>query len=196
MIGTLILAALIVIVLFGAKRLPELMGALWKSGQTMKRPKRTFTPGMKGRLVEFSRRLEAAIRKEECLLKDQGFTPRKSTTLSFARWRKSSITPSGGISSRNLGPDVIPKRVAMQISGHKTRRYNIVREGNTPFHPIAAVPERIGERLDCPRGATALLCAPNTEPETSVRFAEMGLSDTKADILDSPRKSDLTPHSF
>ena len=77
MIGTLILAALvvIVIVLFGAKRLPELMGALWKSGQTMKRPKRTFTPGMKGRLVEFSRRLEAAIRKEECLLKDQGFTP-------------------------------------------------------------------------------------------------------------------------
>ena len=29
-----------------------------------------------------------------------------------------------------------------------------------------------------------MLCAPNTEPETSVRFAEMGLSDTKADILD------------
>ena len=74
MIGTLILAALIVILLFGAKRLPEIMGALGKSGQTMKRPKQTFTPGMKGRLVECNRRLEAAIRKEECLLKDQGFT--------------------------------------------------------------------------------------------------------------------------
>jgi len=77
MIGTLILAALIVIVLFGAKRLLELMGAVGKSGQTRKRPKRTFTPGMKGRLVESGRRLEAAIRKEECLLQDQGFRPKE-----------------------------------------------------------------------------------------------------------------------
>jgi len=38
--------------------------------------------------------------------------------------------------------------------------------------------------LDCPCGAPALLCAPNTEPETSVHLAEMGLSDTKADVLD------------
>lgn len=30
----------------------------------------------------------------------------------------------------------------------------------------------------------ARLCAPTTEAETSVRLAEMGLSDTKADILD------------
>lgn len=32
--------------------------------------------------------------------------------------------------------------------------------------------------------APGLLCAPNTEPDTSVRLAEVGLSDTKADILD------------
>ena len=51
-------------------------------------------------------------------------------------------------------------------------------------HPIPAVPEPIGQRLDCLCGATALLCAPSTEPETSVHFAEMGLSDTRADILD------------
>ena len=50
--------------------------------------------------------------------------------------------------------------------------------------PISAIPAPIGQGLDCPCGATALLCAPNTEPETSVRLAEMGLSDTKADILD------------
>ena len=49
-------------------------------------------------------------------------------------------------------------------------------------HPVPALP--VGQHLDCPCGATALLCAPNTEPETSVRLAEMGLSDTKADILD------------
>ena len=48
--------------------------------------------------------------------------------------------------------------------------------------PVRGIP--IGEQLDCPCGAVALLCAPNTEPETSVRLAEMGLSDTKADILD------------
>ena len=64
MIGTLILAALIVIVLFGAKRLPELMGALGKSGQTMRRPKRTFTPGMKGRLVGWPTLLSREGRKQ------------------------------------------------------------------------------------------------------------------------------------
>ncbi len=36
-------------------------------------------------------------------------------------------------------------------------------------HPTAAGPERTGERLDCPCGATTLLRAPNAEPETSVR---------------------------
>ncbi len=51
-------------------------------------------------------------------------------------------------------------------------------------HPIPAIPEPVGCRIRCPCGATALLCAPNTEPETSVHLAEMGLSDTKADILD------------
>lgn len=47
-----------------------------------------------------------------------------------------------------------------------------------------AAPEAIDQQLDCPCGAMALLCTPKTEPETSVRFAEMGLSDTKAEILD------------
>ena len=51
-------------------------------------------------------------------------------------------------------------------------------------HPIPAASAPVGQLLDCPCGATALLCAPNTEPETSVRLAEMGLSDTKADIVD------------
>lgn len=51
-------------------------------------------------------------------------------------------------------------------------------------HPITALPDPVGRHLDCPCGATALLCAPNTEPETSVWLAEIGLSDTKADILD------------
>ena len=51
-------------------------------------------------------------------------------------------------------------------------------------HPVPPAPEPVGQKLDCPCGATALLCAPNTEPETSVRLAEMGLSDTKADVLD------------
>ena len=50
-------------------------------------------------------------------------------------------------------------------------------------HPVPA-PDPVGRHLDCPCGATALLCAPNTEPEISVRFAEMGFSDTKADLLD------------
>ena len=49
-------------------------------------------------------------------------------------------------------------------------------------HPLQGIP--IGERLDCLCGATAILCAPNTEPETSVRLSEMGLSDTKADVID------------
>lgn len=50
-------------------------------------------------------------------------------------------------------------------------------------HPVRGIP--IGEQLDCSCGATGLLCAPSTEPETPVRLAEMGLSDTKADILDA-----------
>ena len=49
-------------------------------------------------------------------------------------------------------------------------------------HPVKEIP--IGEQLDCPCGALAVFCAPNTEPETSVRLAEIGLSDTKADIRD------------
>ena len=49
-------------------------------------------------------------------------------------------------------------------------------------HPVQTAP---GHRLECPCGAIAILCVPNTEPETSVRLARMGLSDTKADILDA-----------
>lgn len=41
-----------------------------------------------------------------------------------------------------------------------------------------------GHQFTCLCGATAILCAPNTEPEASVRLAKMGLSDTKGDILD------------
>ncbi len=48
-------------------------------------------------------------------------------------------------------------------------------------HPIQAGP---GHQLVCHCGATGLLCAPNTEPATSVFLAEIGLSDTKADVLD------------
>lgn len=51
-------------------------------------------------------------------------------------------------------------------------------------HPIPVIPEPTGQHLDCQCGATARLCAPSTEPETSVRLAVTGLSDTKADILD------------
>jgi hypothetical protein len=51
-------------------------------------------------------------------------------------------------------------------------------------HPVPAAPGAMDQRLHCPCGATGLLCAPNTEPETSVRLAEIGLSDTKADIID------------
>lgn len=65
-------------------------------------------------------------------------------------------------------------------------RYSKNMTARCPFceavHPVRGIP--IGEQLDCPCGATAVLCAPDTEPEISVRFAEMGLSDTKADILD------------
>ena len=50
-------------------------------------------------------------------------------------------------------------------------------------HPVQA--GLVGGHLDCSCGATGLLCAPNTEPETSVHLAEMGLSDTKADIIDN-----------
>lgn len=42
-------------------------------------------------------------------------------------------------------------------------------------HPIKAGP---GGQFTCPCGATALLCAPNTDPATSVFLAELGLSDT------------------
>ncbi len=48
-------------------------------------------------------------------------------------------------------------------------------------HPIQAGP---GGQFTCPCGATALLCVPNTEPATSVFLAELGLSDTKADVID------------
>lgn len=51
-------------------------------------------------------------------------------------------------------------------------------------HPVGTSPEAIGRTFDCPCGAVAVLCGPNTEPETSVRLAERGLSDTKADVLD------------
>ena len=50
-------------------------------------------------------------------------------------------------------------------------------------HPIPG-PESVGRTFDCACGAVALLCAPSTEPETSVHLAEMGLSDTKADTVD------------
>ena len=49
-------------------------------------------------------------------------------------------------------------------------------------HPVRGVP--LGEQFHCPCGAIAVLCTPNTEPDTSVHLAEMGLSDTKADVLD------------
>jgi hypothetical protein len=52
-------------------------------------------------------------------------------------------------------------------------------------HPIEAVAEPTGQQIHCPCRAVALLCAPNTEPETSVLLAEMGLSDTKADVRES-----------
>ena len=51
-------------------------------------------------------------------------------------------------------------------------------------HPVQAHPTPVGQHIGCSCGATGLLCAPNTEPETSVGLAKMGLSDTKADILD------------
>ncbi len=66
-----------------------------------------------------------------------------------------------------------------------TRNGGVIEEPRRlPVHPIPAFPNLEGRTFDCPCGATGLLCAPNTEPETSVHFAEMGLSDTKADILD------------
>ncbi len=52
-------------------------------------------------------------------------------------------------------------------------------------HPIPAASEVMSQRLHCPCKALALLCAPNTEPETSVRLSEMGLGDTKADMIDN-----------
>ncbi len=48
-------------------------------------------------------------------------------------------------------------------------------------HPIQS---GAGYQFTCPCGAAALACAPNTETATSVFLAEIGLSDTKADVLD------------
>lgn len=50
-------------------------------------------------------------------------------------------------------------------------------------HPVARAPHPIQQELDCPCGAIGLLCAPDTEPETSVRLSERGFGDTKADIV-------------
>ena len=49
-------------------------------------------------------------------------------------------------------------------------------------HPVPAEP--IGQELDCSCGATAWLCAPNTEPATGVRMDALGYRDTVADVLD------------
>lgn len=49
-------------------------------------------------------------------------------------------------------------------------------------HPLP--PDPAGVRLECPCGATAFLCAPNSEPATAVFLAELGLSDTYADVVD------------
>lgn len=49
-------------------------------------------------------------------------------------------------------------------------------------HPLGSLLN--GEQIDCPCGAVAILCAPNTEPDTCVLLAQMGLGDTKADVLD------------
>ncbi len=48
-------------------------------------------------------------------------------------------------------------------------------------HPIQ--PEPLGKQIDCPCGTVGLLCAPNTEPDTAVHLANMGLSETRPDIL-------------
>ena len=45
-------------------------------------------------------------------------------------------------------------------------------------------PEPIGRSLHCPCGATGLLCAPRTEPETAVRMDSLGFRDTLADVVD------------
>jgi len=49
-------------------------------------------------------------------------------------------------------------------------------------HPLP--PESLCQRLACPYGADAFLCAPKTEPATAVWLGELGLSDTKADVID------------
>ncbi|MBI4608893.1 MAG: hypothetical protein HY726_07795 [Candidatus Rokubacteria bacterium] len=51
-------------------------------------------------------------------------------------------------------------------------------------HPVPAAVERANHQLDCPCGATGLLCAASTEPETAQRLVARGLWDTKADVLD------------
>ncbi len=54
-------------------------------------------------------------------------------------------------------------------------------------HPVGRAPHLIRQELDCPCGAIGLLCAPNTEAETSVRPSEGGFGDTKADVLSETR---------
>lgn len=50
-------------------------------------------------------------------------------------------------------------------------------------HPVGASTQP-GRHLDCLCGATALLCSPGQEPGTAVWLAELGLSDSFADVLD------------
>ena len=49
-------------------------------------------------------------------------------------------------------------------------------------HPLP--PDPAGQRLRCPCGAVAWLCAPNTEPATAVRMDEEGWRRTRADVID------------
>ena len=51
-------------------------------------------------------------------------------------------------------------------------------------HPIRTPPEPSGQQLECPCGAVGILCAANTEPEVAIRLVEMGLRDTRPDVLD------------
>ena len=55
-------------------------------------------------------------------------------------------------------------------------------------HPIPDSCEPVGQQLDCLCGATALLCAPNTEPETSVRLARK-MGDRGLELLVTPAHS-------
>lgn len=51
-------------------------------------------------------------------------------------------------------------------------------------HPIQTVLPHFGQRLDFSCGATALLCAPRSEPATAVSLADLGLRNTYADVVD------------